>query len=125
MTAKQGGALEIVQRRSGIGYDSKQKATLKALGLGKVGRTRTHPDGTPLGGWQPQEKLDGETALRLYTEGGAYAAFQENELGRIAPGFRADLTVLDGDPVACEPADLLTMQVLMTVVDGRVVHPRP
>ena len=88
-------------------------------------RTRTHPDGTPLGGWQPQEKLDGETALELYTAGGAYAAFAEDELGRIRVGYRADLTVLDGDPVACEPADLLTMQVLMTVVDGKVVHARP
>ncbi|MCP4573940.1 MAG: amidohydrolase [bacterium] len=88
-------------------------------------RTRTHPDGSPLGGWQPQEKLDGLTALELYTAGSAYAAFAENELGRIIPGYRADLTVLDGDPVACEPADLLDMQVLMTVVDGEVRYENP
>jgi len=84
-------------------------------------RTRTHPDGTPLGGWQPQERLDGRTALELYTAGSAYAAFAEDELGRIAPGYRADLTVLDGDPVACAPAELLDMQVLMTVVNGIIV----
>jgi len=88
-------------------------------------RTRTHPDGTPLGGWQPQEKLDGRTALELYTAGSAYAAFMEHELGRIKAGYRADLTVLDGDPVDGAAEDLLTMQVLMTVVDGRVVFEVP
>ena len=88
-------------------------------------RTRTHPDGTPLGGWQPQEMLDGRTALELATTESAYAAFAEHELGRVREGFRADLTVLDGDPVNCEPAELLTMKVVMTVVDGRVLYQAP
>ena len=39
-----GGGLRIKQVRSGIGYDVTQKATLKALGLGKIGRVRRHPD---------------------------------------------------------------------------------
>lgn len=87
-------------------------------------RTRTHPDGTPAGGWLPAECLDARTALELYTVGSAYAAFQEGELGRIAPGFRADFTVLDDDPVACPPQRLLSMAVLLTVVDGTVVYRR-
>ncbi|MBU8871688.1 MAG: amidohydrolase [Gemmatimonadales bacterium] len=85
-------------------------------------RTRTHPDGTPTGGWQPQEILDGRTALELYTAGGAYTSFRENELGRVAPGFLADLTVLDGDPVACPPKELLDMKVKMTIVGGKVAY---
>ncbi|HPF70378.1 MAG TPA: amidohydrolase, partial [Candidatus Krumholzibacteria bacterium] len=85
-------------------------------------RTRQHADGTPVGGWQPQERLDGPTALRVATREGAYAAFMEHELGTIREGFRADLTVLDGDPATCAPERLLTMGVLLTVVDGRVVH---
>lgn len=84
-------------------------------------RTRTHPDGTPAGGWQPQETLDGATALRLYTAGSAYAAFMEDRLGVIAPGYYADLTVLSGNPVTCEPRELLDMVVRMTVVAGRIV----
>ena len=45
MTAKKkGGALRVRQIKSGIGYDNSQKATLKALGLGKIGRTREVPD---------------------------------------------------------------------------------
>jgi hypothetical protein len=87
--------------------------------------TRTHPDGTPIGGWGPQEAVDAATALELYTAGGAWAAFQEEESGRVAAPCRADLTVLDGDPLACEPADLLKMKVMMTIVGGRVVYENP
>lgn len=88
-------------------------------------RTRMHPDGTPIGGWRPEEAVDGRTALWLYTAGGAWAAFQERELGVVARGMRADLVVLDGDPVACEPAELLTMRVTRTVAGGQVVWSAP
>jgi predicted amidohydrolase YtcJ len=83
--------------------------------------TRTHPDGTPIGGWQPQEAVDAATALELYTAGGAYAGFEEDKSGRVETGFRADLTVLDGNPVTCKPLELLKMKALMTIVNGRVV----
>jgi predicted amidohydrolase YtcJ len=85
-------------------------------------RTRQHPDGTPAGGWRAHECLTGLTALELYTAGSAFAAFQEAELGRLAVGYRADLTVLDGDPAEVSPGELLDMRVLMTIVDGRVVY---
>lgn len=39
-----GAELKVRQYRSGIGFDKRQKATLKALGLGRVGRVRTLPD---------------------------------------------------------------------------------
>jgi large subunit ribosomal protein L30 len=38
------GTLTVRQVRSGIGYDKKQKATLKALGLGRIGKSRRLPD---------------------------------------------------------------------------------
>jgi len=37
------------------------------------------------------------------------------------PGYGCDITVLDVDPVACEPAALKTAHVLMTIVNGEVV----
>jgi predicted amidohydrolase YtcJ len=83
-------------------------------------RTRQHPDGTPPGGWHPEQCLDGRTALRLYTAGGAYAAFQEDQLGEVAPGRLADLTVLTEDPTAVVPAELLKLRPLLTVVAGRI-----
>ncbi len=90
------------------------------LGL-YAARTRMHPDGTPPGGWYPEQRLDGRTAVELYTAGSAYAAFQEDELGRVEPGYRADFTILDGDPATCGDRELLGLKVLYTVVDGRVV----
>ncbi len=83
-------------------------------------RTRMHHDGTPTGGWYPDECLDGLSALAAYTYGPVYSAFQERQLGAVAPGRLADLTVLSGDPVACAPAELLEMEALLTVVDGVV-----
>ena len=45
MSAKtKGGTLLVRQIKSGIGYNGRQRATLKALGLGKVGRSRELPD---------------------------------------------------------------------------------
>ncbi len=88
-------------------------------------RTRAHQDGTPAGGWLPGQRLDGRTAVELYTAGSAFAAFQENELGRIKPGYRADFTILDGDPSTCGNMELLGLKVLYTVVDGKIVYAGP
>ena len=45
MTArKKAATVRVRQVRSGIGFKKDQKATLKALGLGKIGRVREHPD---------------------------------------------------------------------------------
>ncbi len=41
---KEGTTLRVTQIRSGIGFDKSQKATLRALGLEKLGRTRSLPD---------------------------------------------------------------------------------
>jgi predicted amidohydrolase YtcJ len=82
--------------------------------------TRQHPDGTPPGGWRAHECVDASTALELYTAAGAYASFREVELGRIRTGFRADLTVLDGDPTTVAPERLLELAVRLTIVEGRI-----
>jgi large subunit ribosomal protein L30 len=48
--SKPGRTLAIRQVKSGIGYNYKQKATLKALGLAKIGRVRRHPDNPQIRG---------------------------------------------------------------------------
>ena len=45
-----GSTLKLRQVRSGIGFERSQKATLRALGLGKIGRERTHPDNAQIRG---------------------------------------------------------------------------
>jgi predicted amidohydrolase YtcJ len=68
------------------------------------------------------QALDALAALEGYTTGAAFVASDEDRLGRIRPGYCADLTVLAEDPVTCDADDLPDLPVLMTVVDGEVVH---
>jgi predicted amidohydrolase YtcJ len=84
--------------------------------------TREDAKGWPKGGWHPGERVTAEEALRMFSADVAYAAFEEEDRGAVAPGKRADLTVLSRDVTAIPPAEVLGTRVLMTVVDGRVVH---
>jgi predicted amidohydrolase YtcJ len=84
--------------------------------------TRQDAKGWPAGGWHPEEKVGVEDALAMFSGGAAYAAFEEKELGRIAPGFRADFTVLGQDPTSISPAQLLTTAIVETIVGGRVEY---
>lgn len=86
--------------------------------------TRQTLDGKPAGGWFPEERVTLETALRAYTLNNAWAEGSEDRKGRIAPGYLADLVVLDRDPFAGTLAELRDRKVTMTVVGGRVVYER-
>ena len=81
--------------------------------------TRMTPEGTPPGGWQPQERISAEAALRHFTRDAAYASFEEQRKGTLAPGMLADLVVLSDDVVAIPPAQILKTRVLLTVMGGR------
>jgi hypothetical protein len=84
--------------------------------------TRQTLEGTPAGGWFPEERVEVETALRAYTVNTAWAAGEENVKGRLTPGFLADLVVLDGDPLLIAPTRLKDLRAILTVVDGQVVY---
>jgi predicted amidohydrolase YtcJ len=73
----------------------------------------------PLG---PDEAIDGERALRMWTTSAARYVFAENERGALRPGHLADWAALSVDPVECEPDALRDAAVLQTGVGGRVVH---
>ncbi|HWM34274.1 MAG TPA: amidohydrolase family protein [Pseudolysinimonas sp.] len=90
----------------------------------RVAVTRLEPDaepGTPpLGGLE--QALDLATAFTAYTAGGAYVNRREDSTGRLEPGYRADLVVLDRDPFDGPPELLDDTRVLGTWVDGRRVY---
>ncbi len=65
--------------------------------------TRRTLDGKHPEGWVPEQKITVEEALRAYTAGNAYAVFAEGSLGRLAPGYQADLVVLDRDLTRIPP----------------------
>lgn len=70
------------------------------------------------------QRLTVTQALRAYTRGAAYAGFDEDRLGTLTVGKRADLVVLDASPWAV-PADAVAdVDVTHTVVDGSVVYRR-
>ena len=56
-----------------------------------------------------------------YTTQPALTVGDQARLGRVAPGFLADITVLAEDPVTCPPDDLIADPVVLTVVGGEVV----
>jgi predicted amidohydrolase YtcJ len=70
---------------------------------------------------RPDQKLGRVRALQGFTRDAAFAMFAETELGRIAVGARADLTVFDRNLLECSEEGLLQARVRMTVVDGRIV----
>ena len=83
--------------------------------------TREDKNGSPRGGWFPDQRLSREEALRSWTLEGAYAAFEENGKGSLTPGRLADFIMLSGDIMTIPPADILRTKVTMTVVGGKIV----
>ena len=67
------------------------------------------------------QRLGVTEALRAYTLGSAYAGFDEDRLGTVEPGKRADLVVLDGSPWE-RPESIREVEVTLTVVGGDVVY---
>ena len=68
------------------------------------------------------QAVDGLAALEGYTTIAAATVGEEGRLGRVQPGFAADLTVFADDPVRCDPDELPDLPVVLTVVDGEIVH---
>jgi predicted amidohydrolase YtcJ len=83
--------------------------------------SRVGPDGQPLGGWQPQERVSREAAFAAYTSNGAYAGFAEGRFGRLVVGERADFLFVDRDPFLATPAELAATKVTEVWVNGRKV----
>jgi len=78
----------------------------------------------PVGGWFPEQRMTREEALLSMTLWAAYAGFQEQDIGSITPGKRADFVVLNQD-IMRVPADILQdTHVLSTWVGGRAVYER-
>ena len=63
-----------------------------------------------------------EEALRAYTQGSAFAAFEEKEKGTIAPGKLADMVVLAQDLFSIPPEKIKEARVALTIVGGKVVY---
>jgi hypothetical protein len=83
--------------------------------------SRKLKDGTV---FYPDQRMSREEALKSYTWNNAYAAFEENLKGSLAAGKLADITVLSRDIMTIPEDEILSTDVVSTIVGGKVVFQR-
>lgn len=69
-----------------------------------------------------RNRLDRETALRLYTEGSSWFSTENGRKGAIIEGQYADLAVLDSDYMTVPEDRISTLVSELTIVGGKIVH---
>ncbi|MCC6586584.1 MAG: amidohydrolase family protein [Bryobacterales bacterium] len=84
--------------------------------------TRQTLDGKHPNGWVPEQKITVDEALRAYTYGGAYAAYEESYKGKLLPKYLADFVVLDQDITKIAPAEIRNVKVAETWVGGKLAY---
>jgi predicted amidohydrolase YtcJ len=84
--------------------------------------TRQTTEGTPAGGFVPDQRLTVAQAIEGYTLGAAYAGHREKTEGSIEPGKLADLIIVSQDPFKVPANRLSKTEVLLTMVGGKVVY---
>ncbi len=82
-------------------------------------------DGFADADWHLEQRLTREQALRMFTVGPAYAAFEEQERGTIEAGKRADFTVLSADIMTIAEPEILKTRCVLTIVGGEIVYAAP
>lgn len=69
----------------------------------------------------PDQRISAEEALRGVTIEAAYSLKMESEIGSLVPGKRANMTILDRNPLAVAPMEIRDIAVWGTVMEGRVI----
>lgn len=84
--------------------------------------TRQTVNGTPEEGWFQEQRITLDDAIKAYTWGSSYGAFEENSKGTLEEGKLADMVILDTNLFETEPEEWLKAEVNYTVVGGKVVY---
>jgi predicted amidohydrolase YtcJ len=87
-----------------------------------VAVNRMSLEGEPEGGWVPAERLSLRDAIRAFTSGAAWATFDEQRKGTIERDMLADIVILSDDVFAIPPEKLADVEVVITIVDGKIVY---
>jgi predicted amidohydrolase YtcJ len=86
--------------------------------------TRQTVTGLPEEGWFPEQRIRLEKAIKAYTWGSSFGAFEDDKKGTIEVGKLADIVVLNTDLFETEPSEWLKAEVDYTIVGGMVVFER-
>lgn len=84
--------------------------------------TRRTLDGKNPNGWFPEQKITVAEAVKAYTQGSAFAEFQENVKGTISVGKLADFVILSEDIFTIKPENIENVKVLKTIMDGKIIY---
>jgi predicted amidohydrolase YtcJ len=68
------------------------------------------------------QKVSVEDAIKIWTLGSAYASFEENIKGSIEKGKLADFVILSDDPRKVDPDSIRKIQVVKTVINGKIIY---
>lgn len=86
--------------------------------------SRKEIGGYPTGGFQKENALTRQEALRSITLWAAKACFEEDRRGSLEPGKNADFVVMDRDIMQIHEREIPQSRVLKTVIDGKAVYDR-
>lgn len=87
--------------------------------------TRRDKQAMPADGWYPGEAMTPEEAVRAYTVWAAWAGFDEADGGILAIGRRADITVMNVDPLALpleRYEEILDGRIELTIIGGAIAY---
>ncbi len=87
--------------------------------------TRQDRTGQPAEGWQPDQRMTRQQALRSFTRDAAFAAFEKDDRGTIETNKRADFVVLSADIMEIPTLEILTTRVTMTFIGGKAIYTAP
>jgi hypothetical protein len=110
--------LVLAQRATELPHGSPLEAVHQAV-------TRQSYLGRTPEDWQLSQRLTVDQALRLFTINAAYGTFEEDVKGSMARGKYADLVILSDNPMSVAVDSLPGIQVLATMVGGRIEHCAP
>ena len=74
--------------------------------------------------WNLDETVSREEALYMFTKWASYSVFEEDIKGSLEVGKLADLTVFSKDLMTIPEEDIMSSEVIMTVVGGKVIYER-
>jgi predicted amidohydrolase YtcJ len=72
--------------------------------------------------WGPAQRISVTQAMQVCTLHGAYASFEEEIKGSLTPGKLADIVLLEKDPHAVDPEEIVNIKIIRTLLGGKTVH---
>ena len=88
----------------------------------KAAVSRKDLDGFHDKGWHLEQAVTREEALKMFTIWASYSVFEEDIKGSIEVGKLADFTIFSKDIMVIPEEEIMTTEVITTIVGGKVVY---